>query len=68
MPIMVIERSTFAATNAAPNLSLIQRYLAPAESVEAPAGTIWTCPMHPRFGRITQGLARSAVWRLSRRK
>jgi hypothetical protein len=24
--------------------------------------------MHPRFGRITQGLARSAVWRLSRRK
>ena len=32
----------------------------------APAGTIYTCPMHPEVKQIGPGLVRSAAWRWSR--
>jgi Cu+-exporting ATPase len=32
-----------------------QRFLAPAAPIDAPSGTIWTCPMHPQIRRDGPG-------------
>lgn len=54
-------RSKFVADpdsylNASPNL----------KERKAPAGTVWTCPMHPEIRRDAPVLARSAAWPSSR--